>query len=187
MKASILAVLLLAGSVAHAEGDAVDPDTALRLSIIGSAVPLAAIGLGAGLDLVHAGTATNDLGTGLLVSGVLIGVVTPSLGEFYGHQWLDGAIAMRGAGVVVGFSGLISGFNNDLGDCATPGPCHLSVTTYGLLVGGAALYLGGIALDLVGAPPTSRDWNAHHGLQIVPTAMRSGHSTTTGLGVAFKW
>ncbi len=186
MKASLV-VIMLAGSVARADTEAVDPDAALRLSVIGSAVPLAAVGLGAGLELVHGGTAANDLGTGLLVGGLLVGVITPSLGELYGHHWLDGAIAMRAAGVVVGFAGLVSGFNNDLGDCATPGPCHHSATTYALLVGGAALYLGGMALDIVGAPQTARAWNARHELQLVPTAMTSAHATVAGLGVTVKW
>jgi hypothetical protein len=187
MRASIVVVLLLAGSVARADDEAVNPETAQRLSVIGSAVPLAAIGLGAGLELVHGGTAVNDLSTGLLVGGLLVGVITPSLGHFYAHHWLDGAIAMRGAGVLIGFVGLVSGFNNDVGDCATPGPCHHSATTYGLLIGGAALYLGGMALDLVGAPETARAWNARHQLQLSPTAMRSGHSTVAGVGVALRW
>ena len=184
-----LALVLLFASTARADApaDTVDPDQALRLSIIGSAFPLAAIGIGTLVGLEGTRAPIRDVGTGFAVVGALVGIVTPAIGDFYAHRWLNPGIALRAGGLLATFIGFVKAFNNDLGDCADPGPCHRSATTIGLIAGGAAMYLGGIVLDVVGAPTTARDWNARHEVQLVPTAFKTPASTATGLVLALRF
>ena len=182
-------VLLLVARAARADAptDAADPDQALRLSVLGSAFPLAAIGLGTLVSLEGTQAPIRDVGAVFAVGGALVGIVTPALGDFYAHRWLSPGIALRAGGLIATYVGLVKAFNNDLGDCADPGPCHRSASTIGLLVGGAALYLGGVVLDVVGAPQAARAWNARHEVQLVPTAIKTPASTATGLALAFAF
>ena len=185
-----LAAMLLSASVAHAEpvADSADPDTALRLSIIGSAFPIAAIGIGTLVSLEGSRAPIRDIGAVVAVSGALVGILTPAMGEFYARRWLNGGIVLRAGGVIVEFIGLIKAFNNDIGDCAgVQVSCSHSAGTIGLLVGGAALYLGGALLDVVGAPAAAREWNARHDVQLVPTAFKTQSSTAPGLALALKF
>jgi hypothetical protein len=184
-----LALLLVTASVARAEPptDSADPDTAARLSIIGSAFPVVAIGIGTLVGFEGTSAPIRDVGAALAVGGALAGVVTPSIGNMYGHRWLSPGMAMRAGGLVVEYIGLLKGFNTDIGDCADPGPCHRSASTFGLLAGGAALYLGGMALDIVGAPQAAREWNARHEVRLVPTAIKTPSSTGTGLVLALTF
>ncbi len=186
---ALVLVSLVSGSVARAEPttDSADPDTALRLSIIGSAFPIAAIGIGTLVGIEGARAPIRDVGTVFAVGGALIGIVTPAIGDFYARRWLSPGIAMRAGGLIVEYIGLVKAFSNDIGDCADPGPCHRSAATIGLIAGGAALYLGGVVLDVVGAPAAAREWNARHDVQLVPTAFKTQSSTAPGLALALKF
>lgn len=181
-----IAVLLLLGSVARAEErpDSADPDTALRLSILGSAIPVAAIGLGTFVGLESSNSAIRDFGSVIAIGGALAGVVTPSLGELYSHRWLTVGMALRTGGVFAEMMGYATGFSHEIGDCLDPGPCHHSASTYGLLIGGAALYLGGMVLDVVSAPEVARAWTGRHEVQLLPTAMKTTSGTTTGMALS---
>lgn len=189
----LVAVVLAATSVAHAEplqlDDApADPDTAQRLSTIGSAIPLASIGIGTLVWLEGSNNAIRDLGMGIAIGGAVAGIVTPSLGELYSHHWLNGTMALRAGGLFVEFVGLVFASNSDVGDCAdTTGPCHLHASTIGLLGGGAALYLGATVLDIVEAPSAARAWNRRHAVQVVPTALRTPTSTAPGLVLSARF
>ena len=83
--------------------------------------------------------------------------------------------------------GIVKGFSNEVGDCTDSGPCHHPASTIGLLVGGAALYFGGMALDVVGAPAAARAWNARHEVLLVPTAINTPSSTATGLALSLTF
>jgi len=168
-----LALLAALGAVAHAEPD---PDT--RLSVIGSAFPIAAIGLGTLVGAAGTEAPIRDIGGVVAIGGALVGVVTPALGSFANHRYLTGGMAMRAGGLVVEAIGILRGFNNEIGECDDAGPCHHSATTYGLLAAGAALYLGGALLDIV---------EAHHAVEVVPTAIKTPSSTAPGLAVALRF
>ena len=99
LASATLVALLASVSVAHAE-DA-DPDTAQRLSIVGSAFPLAVVGIGVLVGVEGSKAPIRDVGAAIAVGGALAGIVTPALGDFYAHRYLDPAIAMRAAGVLV--------------------------------------------------------------------------------------
>lgn len=185
----IVVLVLMTGSIARADAptETADPDTALRMSVIGSAFPLAALGIGVLVASEGSDAPIRDVGGSIAIGAALAGIVTPALGELYARRWFTPGMAMRAGGLVVEAIGLIKGFNNEIGDCSDLGPCHRSGSTIGLIVGGAALYLGGIALDVVGAPAAAREWTARHEVQIVPTALKSKSSTVGGLAVALKF
>jgi hypothetical protein len=179
--------LVLISSVARADHDDVDPETAQRLAILGTAVPAAAIGLGTFVALEGTQAPIRDIGSATAITGALVGLITPSIGAFYSHRAVTGGMGVRVAGIVVETVGLTKLFNNEIGDCEDPSPCHHPVSTYLLVASGAALYFGGMALDIVRAPEIARDWNQRYELQLVPTTIRSGGSTTTGLALAGKF
>ena len=180
-----LAALLLSATGAHAEP--VDPDAVRGMAILGSAFPVAAIGLGVLVSVEGAHAPIRDVGAAIAIGGSLVGVITPSIGDFAAHRYLAPGIALRAGGLLVTTIGMISAFNNEIGDCSDAGPCHHPASTYGLLVGGAAMYLGGMVLDIIGAPEAARAWNAEHELQVAPTAIVTPSSRTTGLAVALRF
>jgi hypothetical protein len=171
--------LVLWSSVARAD-DSVDAETAQRLAILGSAVPVAAIGLGTLVAADGTKGPIRDIGGATVLAGALAGIITPSIGAFYSHHPVTGGMGLRAGGVLVEMIGLVKLGNNDIGDCADVSPCHHPASTYVLLASGAALYFGGMALDIVHAPQFAHE----HELELVPTAIRSGGSTANGLALA---
>jgi hypothetical protein len=182
-----IAFVLVLSSVARADTDDVDPETAQRLAILGSAIPAAAIGLGTFVALDGTKAPIRDVGSATAITGALVGLVTPSIGAFYSHRAITGGIGLRVAGIVAETIGLTKLLNSEIGDCEDPSPCHHPASTYVLLASGAALYFGGMALDIVHAPEIARDWNQRYELQLVPTTIRSGGSTTTGVALAGRF
>jgi len=177
VKALALAAIVVATSTARA--DTPDPDAAQRLSIAGSAVPVAMIGIGAFVGATGSNNAIRDFGAVTAMSGALLGVITPSAGHFYSNEYLDPAIALRAGGVLVELIGLIKATNNEIGDCQSDDPsCHTHASTYLLIGGGIAMYLGGMALDIAWKP---RDF------QLAPTALRTPTSTVPGVAAAFHF
>ena len=188
VRLAIIAVLA-STAVAHADtldDQRVDPDAASKLSTIGAAVPIAAIGFGTLVAATGSNNAIRDFGGVVAIGGALAGVVTPSLGQLYSHRYVNGTMAMRAGGLLVGTVGLILAFNNEIGDCAGEPDCHLKARTIGIIAGGAALYLGGIAIDVLTARSDARAWNDRH-LQIAPTAMRTPTSTVPGVALALTF
>jgi len=178
-------VLLAAAPAAHAAP--VDEGEARGLAILGSAFPLAAIGLGTLVAVEGAHAPIRDVGAAIAIGGSIAGVVTPAIGDFYAHRYLAPGIALRAGGLITTYIGLILTFNTEVGDCAASGPCHHSASSIGVLAAGAGLYLGGVVLDIVGAPAAARAWNAEHELQVAPTAIVTPSSKTTGLAVALRF
>lgn len=185
MKLALVA-LLASATAAHAD-DRVDPDAARGLAVLGSAFPVAAIGLGVLVGAEGAHAPIRDVGSAIAIGGALAGVITPSIGDFAAHRYLAPGIALRAAGLLVTTVGMMKAFNNEIGDCSDAGPCHHPASTYLLLVGGAATYLGGMVLDIVGAPEAARTWNREHELQVAPTAIVTPTSKVTGLAVALRF
>jgi hypothetical protein len=188
-------VLLLAtlSTLAHAEPaadePALDPDKAFELSAIGAAAPAAAAGLGALMVLASGGSgSTRDNGLELVMISQLVGLVTPSIGELYGHQIGTGGMAMRVGGLLVETVGLFDYYNTGIGDCAELGPsCHHPAATYALIIGGAALYVGGMLYDVVGARETASSWNRRHDVMLVPTALKTQGAVTPGVALALTF
>ncbi len=181
MVKSIVLVLAFT-SVAHAD-DTVDPQTAQKLSIIGSAVPIAAIGLGTFVGYEGTNAPIRDIGTATALTGTLVGVIAPSLGAIYSHHAGTGGLAMRVGGLIIGYNGLVKYASTDVGDCEVLAGCHHPASTYVLLASGAGMYFGGMALDIAHAPDFARKYN----LQVVPTAIRSPSATSTGLAIAGRF
>lgn len=172
---------------AHPTGTAdnhpADPDTARWLSIVGSAVPVAATGLGLFLARDGASNSARDAGIVIGAVGTLAGIVTPAAGEFYSHKWLTAGMAMRAGAILPLYLGFIT---TSTEICATTdSQCRANgAAIIGL---GAALYIGGVVLDIALAPRAAHSWNRRHELQVIPTAMRSNSSTTSGLALSMKF
>jgi hypothetical protein len=197
MKPMTTSVLLLAtlSTVAHAapaDGEPpapLDPDTAFELSAIGAAAPAAVAGLGALMVLGSGGGgATRDDGLSMMLVSQLVGLVTPSIGELYSRQIVTGGMAMRLGGLLVETVGLFNYYNTGIGDCADLGPeCHHPAGTYAMIVGGAALYAGGMLYDVLGARDAARSWNRRHDVTLVPTALKTQGSVTPGVALALTF
>jgi len=176
------AFVLVFATVARAD-DTVDPDTAQRLAIVGSAIPIAAIGVGTFVGLEGSNAPIRDVGTATAITGSLVGVITPSIGAMYSHHPLTGGMGLRAGGLIVEYVGMIKLLNHEIGDCEDVTACHHQASTYILLASGAGLYLGGMALDILHAPDIARRYE----LQLVPTAIRTQGASTTGLAIVGRF
>jgi hypothetical protein len=193
MATSVL-ILATLSTLAHAESadgenTALDPDRAFQLSAIGAAAPAAVAGVGALMVLASGGSgASRDTGLDVVLVGQLVGLVTPSIGEFYGRQIVTGGMAMRVGGLIVETVGLFDYYNTGSGDCATLGSaCHHPAGTYAMIVGGAALYAGGMLYDVIRARDVASSWNRRHDVMVVPTALRTQGSVTPGVALALTF
>lgn len=157
---------------------------ARRLSIIGSVAPVAVIGTGL---LLAAGSSGNAQNTAFAISaaGAIAGVATASLGEIYSHRWVTTGMALRAGGLVVANVGLFLAYNNAIGDCTSS--CHLQGRSLAIVLGGAAMYVGGMALDIHDAPGAARSWRARHAMVLAPTAIPSGSKSVAGVGLALRF
>jgi hypothetical protein len=180
VKPLVLAAILAAASTARADSPP-DSDTTQRLSVAGSLIPVALLGIGTLVAGTGSNNAIRDFGGVTAISGVLLGIITPSLGHFHNGDYLDPAIALRAGGVFVELIGLVKATNNEVGDCQSRDPsCHIQASTYVLLGSGIAMYLGGMAFDVV--------WKPHRdGLQIAPTALRTPTSMVPGVAAGFRF
>jgi hypothetical protein len=193
MKTLAMTVLLLAALSTLAKAESaesepvapLDPDKAFELSAIGAAAPAAVAGVGALMALGSG--ATRDNGLGVVLVSQLVGLITPSIGEFYSRQILTGGMAMRVGGLVVETVGMFDYYNNEIGDCATGPACHHPAGTYALIVGGAALYAGGMIYDVVRARDAASSWNRRHDVMVVPTALKTQSSVTPGVALALTF
>ncbi len=186
-------VLLLAtlSSLAEAEPadeESLDPDKAFELSAIGAAAPAAVAGAGALMVLASGGSgSTRDNGLEVVMIGQLVGLVTPSLGDFYSHQIATGGLAMRVGGLLVETAGLFEYYNTGIGDCAELAGCHHPAQTYAMIFGGAALFAGGMLYDAVRARGVASAWNRQHDVVVVPTALKTQGAITPGVALAMTF
>jgi hypothetical protein len=100
-----------------------------------------------------------------IVGGSLVGLVTPSLGQFYAGKIVSPGLGIRAIGlVVVLVGGMRYAATQEGCDPMIPHDCDVPGKTWALLGAGAALYFGGAILDIVDAPETAR----RHKLQVEP-------------------
>jgi hypothetical protein len=119
-----------------------------------------------------------------VVGGALVGLITPALGEISSHRWVTRGMGVRAAGLGIATFGAIGMIvSSEDGDPEIP-PSRTSV---GVVVVGAALYLGGAILDIVDAPGAARAWNARHPQRFVvaPTVLHTQHSSAAGVALGF--
>jgi hypothetical protein len=170
---SLAAIALLNTVPRLAHADAAEnepaPQTALALSIAGTAIPVAVLGVG----LVSRKSA-------LFVAGSAAGLVMPAAGELYAHQWATRGMALRGAAAVVALTDLLVmrfeavSSPHERGEGFTPASA--------IVMGAAgALYLGGIALDICDAPSAAR--SRHHAVAIAPTMIETPAHLVAGLAM----
>jgi hypothetical protein len=166
-------------SVAHADpGDEgpKDPNTALLLSLGGTAVSGALFLAGTHMDY--------EQGDHLIEAGLLSSLVTPSLGEWYAGKPLTVGMGIRGASALAEMYGLAEAFS-----CWDECSNNDNDTAGVLIVGGLIGYGAGIIYDIVDAPNAARAYNrAHATWQVVPTVMRTPSGDMhmgVGIGGAF--
>lgn len=170
MKATaVLAACLLASSVAHA--DERDPDTALELSVAGTAV---AVGIAIPTGNLH----NSDWKLGLPLLAVID--VVPSVGHFYAGDYLSPGLIARvvGSGMLV--VGLADPFDHGDNFDIASGPGRA------LGLGGLSLMIGGIVWDLATSRREARRYNAHH-VEVLPTALVTDHGPVAGLGLGGRF
>lgn len=167
-------------SVAHADaGDEgpKDPNTALLLSLGGTAVSGALFLAGTRMDY--------EQGDHLIEAGLLSSLVTPSLGEWYAGKPLTVGMGIRGASALAEIYGIAEAFK-----CWDDDPCsNDNGTAAVLIVGGLIGYGAGTIYDIVDAPNAARAYNrAHATWQVTPTVMRTPSGDMhmgVGIGGAF--
>jgi hypothetical protein len=175
---ALTAVLTIA-SVAHAQtpgeitrSDAgpKNPDSALMLSLGGTA---------ASAVMVIAGAQGGDNG-GLLMAGLASSLVTPSLGEWYAGKPLTAGMGIRGASALVTFAGLAE----SLKCLDADGSCHSDASAGYLLAGGLIGYATGTIYDIATAPSAAREYNRKHAVTVEPSLLRTPSGTTSvGVGI----
>ena len=176
--AAVLAIVC-SSALAHADTDRPFPaaespsyrseNTALALSLGGTAASVAMFGIGLGTD--------NE---SLAMAGALSSFITPSLGHWYADDLLTAGMGIRAAGVGSMLIGLAESFGcwgNDEG-CDT-GRADT------LIYLGAGAYVAGTVYDIATARSAARERN--EGLRITsiaPTAIQSGAGQVTmGMGI----
>ena len=180
----VVTLMLVASARARADSESSDADTAFHLSVVGSVAPAVAMGVGALIASQSTGNVQNA-GYGIVAGAAIVGIVTPALGELYGHRWFTGGMAMRVGGLVVANVGLFLAYNTEIGNCS--GSCHLHGGDLGFVIAGAALYLGGTYFDIDGARDAARTWAHRHDVVVVPTALRSPSATAPALALALTF
>jgi len=165
-------VILLAPRQALADDvpTARDPDTGLYLSVAGSVVPLTLIGVS---------FAMNERDPPVVaITGLSLGVITPSLGEIYGGRYLTYGMPARALGAAL----MVVGIRDYDPLCGGGwGPCD-NVASGAMMISGLTLYLGGMVYDIATASDTARRWNRRH-LSVTPIAMQSKASAVAGFAI----
>jgi hypothetical protein len=166
---AIIIVMVMAQGVARADDDddgPRTPDTALALSVAGTAVSGGLIAFGA-LDKGHGAYAA---------AGALSLAITPSFGEWYSGSYFTTGMALRlgapvGALVAYGIAGTaFSCIPKDGGDTCETSPKALGA---GVIVGGGML-AAGILYDIATARRAARRYNHDHASAAVVPVVTSG-------------
>lgn len=150
--------------------------TATNLALGGAVLPFVLFGAAAAAD-------DNDTTPALALAGAASLVLTPSAGHWYAGKFLTTGMALRAGGALagtVGFALAIGCAISEGDDCDGGGLGAL------LFAGGLGALAAGVIYDVATADNAVREYNARATIPVtvVPTALRSGGSTTPGLAVA---
>jgi hypothetical protein len=160
--------ILVTTAVVHADppdSGPKDPDTALMLSLGGTAASVA---------LVVAGGRVNN---SLPWAGLVSSVFTPSLGEWYAGKPLTVGIGIRAASAGILFAG-IGQWNSSNDEKKGDGGAGLLVLT------GIVGYAAGAIYDIADAPRAAHAYNRTHSWQVAPTVLHTPSGDThMGIGI----
>lgn len=171
-----LCILLAAPS---ADAGKKNPRTATLLSAIPASVS-GAVAL-AGFITAPEGTPTNQP---VLLTGIGMLFVTPSIGEVYAGQYLTWGMAIRGA--AAGLAVFTLETQTKTITCQT---AHTSdekcqgfkENAYPLLGIAAIAFVGGVWYDALDAKDAAERYNVAHGYSIAPAVMPTASGTAPGL------
>jgi hypothetical protein len=142
--------------------------TATSLAVIGSLLPMATTAVGLTLD--------GDLGTRVTGSGLALSLVGPSFGHWYTGEFLTKGMVARAGGALL----LLAGADAALSARSGIGMFEDDGAAGAMLLGGAALYVGGAIYDIATAGKAAHKYNVER-YQVMPTRL----STTNGKSGAF--
>lgn len=144
-----------------------DPGVARTLSLLGAAIPV---------GMVAVGLASDDSSAESLVTLGLLGtMVGPLAGHWYAGKIATKGLAMRLAGTAAVLVGGVM-----LVGCAFESECNSEALGTGLLIGGAAVSVGGMLHDVATADDSARAYNLAHAsrsprLTLAPRLGPDGH------------
>jgi hypothetical protein len=163
---SITAIVVLCLSVSAARADERDPDTALVLTAGGTAV---AVGIAIPAGSLH----MKDWQVGVPLLAAI--EVVPSVGHFYGGDYVSLGLAARvvGGGLLV--LGLADPFHHDSFEITTT-PAQI------LGMSGVALTIGGVIWDFATASSAARRYNKQH-VDLLPTSLATAHGSVAGVAL----
>jgi hypothetical protein len=149
---------------------------------------LSGVGTGASSVLILtafiAGDSSYPYNKGLMYTGLATAMITPSLGEFYAHEYITVGMAARALGVGLATYGLTHYTQPVTCDPGYPAgsTCrHLDSGAIPFLGLAAIAFVGGMAYDVGDAADTVRNWNEHHGFMVAPTVVRAADGPAPGL------
>jgi hypothetical protein len=178
VRIAVLALLVLTSS---ARADDKDPDTALALSLGGTAASFAAIG---GAAVCYPRADSHTVCDALAVTGVAGLVLAPSLGHWYSGTIFPRGLWMRALGatsVLFGTGLLIATAESDSSSTTW------AVVGGGLFLAGGGLALTGIIDDLVEARSAATRYNDAHRVQVMPTVLNPPSGPVMGIGVSGRF
>jgi len=149
-----------------------------------------AAGLGTGVSggLILAGFLAGDssypFNRPLMYTGLATAMITPSLGQFYAHEYITIGMAARAVGIGLATYGLThytQATPCDPGHAATDTCRHLDSGAIPFLGLAAIAFVGGMAYDVADASSAVQRWNEHHGFMVAPTVLPGTNGPAPGL------
>ncbi|MGE0870392.1 MAG: hypothetical protein AB7P03_17645 [Kofleriaceae bacterium] len=177
----VVVVLAVALAVvpARAEGER-NPTTGKVLSGVGAGVSSALL-VSSFLFGDRYGSSYNEP---LFYSGLASSVITPSLGQWYGGQWVTIGMGVRaGAAGLATFAVFVKSDEVRCNNTEQYATCKsLSGAAVALLGVAAIAYIGGAAYDVITAPDAVERYNKRRrGLALSPTVIPTSTTPTAGL------
>lgn len=168
---SVVIVSLLSGVAAAQPETVAEPKSeqaAFGWSLLGTLAPIA---------ITIAGGAFDE--PGVMALGTAGMVLGPTAGHWYAGRWVTGGLIARGGGAALMMAGAVQALGNI--DCETG--CSGGAAAGPLMLGGAALFVGGTLHDLATAGRSARAYNERQ-YNVGPTVVGTTTTTTLGLGVS---
>ncbi len=163
----LVAAVLLAAATAHAEPQP------MKSRAVGQA--LAGVGTAVSSGLVLASLFLNNYdevaNAPLLITGLATSIVTPSLGQYYAHDYLTWGMAGRVvAGAMIAFGAFEMTSTKRCQQSGTESQCS-GLTQQGIVVIGlgAIGYVGAVAYDINDTADAVDRYNAKHGIYMTPS------------------
>ena len=169
MRNFAVAVLVLAARIASAEPDTRSENTALLLSLGGTAASVAMIASG---EHNH-----SNGGDSLVTIGVLSTLVTPSFGHWYAGDYLTAGMGIRAASA----ASMLVGVGQIVSCEGTDHSCDNSAGFF--IIGGLIGYGAGALYDIATAPRAARRYNAEHRTFVMPTVLNPPSGPVMGVGI----